>query len=124
GPICAFLRPPRRVAIITLSEGPIFPPEWLMVRTRIVPAFLAGLVLLAAAGCQDETIRTYQAARIEAPPTRLLGAILPVRERVWFATVSGPASAVGELLPQFEAFVMSLRFPENERRLVNWTLPA
>src|SRR5436305_649877 len=95
-----------------------------MVRTRIVPAFLAGLVLLAAAGCQDETIRPYRAARIAAPPTRLRGAILPVRERVWFATVSGPASAVGELLPQFEAFVMSLRFPENERRLVNWTLAA
>src|SRR5689334_18764900 len=90
----------------------------------LAPALCGGLALLLLAGCQDEEIRHYRVPRTEAPPTRFLGAILPVGEKVWFVTVTGPAPAVTDLQPAFEQFVRSLRFPENERQRVTWTLPA
>jgi hypothetical protein len=81
-------------------------------------------VLVALAGCQDEEVRHYRVPRIESPPARLLAAVLPVGEKVWFVSVTGPAPAVADLLPGFESFVRSLRFPENERRRVTWDLPG
>jgi hypothetical protein len=88
---------------------------------------LVGLALFAAvalAGCQDDEVRHYKVARVSAPQARLLAAILPVGEKNWFASVTGPAPAIVDLLPKFESFVQSLRFPENERRRVTWELPA
>jgi hypothetical protein len=82
------------------------------------------VVLVALAGCQDEEVRHYRVPRIESPAARLLAAVLPVGEKVWFVSVTGPAPAVADLLPGFESFVRSLRFPENERRRVTWDLPA
>jgi hypothetical protein len=90
----------------------------------LAPALCGGLALLLLAGCQDEEIRHYRVPRTEAPPTRFLGAILPVGGKMWFVTVSGPAPAVTDLQPAFEQFVRGLRFPENERTRITWTLPA
>jgi hypothetical protein len=89
---------------------------------RRIAIVTAGLIALA--GCQDDEIRHYRVAKIEPPSARLLAAILPVGEKVWFVTVTGPAPAVGDALPSFESYVQSLRFPENERRRVTWDLPA
>ena len=76
------------------------------------------------AGCQDDEIRHYRVPRNDPPSARLLAAVLPVGEKVWFVSVTGPAPSVANLLPEFETFVKSLRFPENERRRVTWELPA
>ncbi|HEX4591107.1 MAG TPA: hypothetical protein VH120_14310 [Gemmataceae bacterium] len=91
------------------------------IRSRLVPALVA---LAALAGCQDDEIRHYRVPRAQPPSARLLAAVLPVGGKFWFVSVTGPAPAVGNLLPDFEAFVKSLRFPENERRRVTWDLPA
>jgi hypothetical protein len=88
---------------------------------RLIPLVMA---LAALSGCQDDEVRHYRVARIETPSSRLLAAILPVGEKVWFVSATGPAPAVANLLPQFESFVQNLRFPENERRRVTWDLPA
>jgi hypothetical protein len=94
-----------------------------MVR-RSIRFTVALVAAVAVAGCQDDQIRHYRVPRIEPPATRLLAAILPFGEKVWFVSVSGPAPAVGDLLPQFERFVQTIRFPENQRRRVTWDLPA
>ena len=91
---------------------------------RLVRFVLPLMALAAVVGCQDDEIRHYHVARIEPPQARLLAAVLPVGEKVWFVSVTGPASPVADLLPEVESFVHSLRFPENERRRVTWDLPA
>jgi hypothetical protein len=93
-------------------------------RTRLAPALFVGLTFVALAGCQDEDVRHYRVPRAEPPSARLLAAVLPVGEKVWFVSVTGPAPAVAALKPQFEQFVQTIRFPENERRRVTWELPA
>ena len=95
-----------------------------MTRLSTVRPYLALLALIALAGCQDDEIRHYRVKRIEPPQARLLAAMLPIGEKFWFVSVTGPAPAVGDLVPAFESFVRSLRFPENERRRVVWELPA
>ncbi len=91
---------------------------------RYVGLVCALLGIVALTGCQDDEVRHYRVPRIESPASRLLAAIIPVGEKIWFVSVTGPAPAVAELLPEFETFVNSLRFPENERRRVTWDLPA
>jgi hypothetical protein len=91
---------------------------------RPVAAVVGGLALLLLAGCRDDEIRHYRVPRTEPPPTRLLAAILPAGEKVWFVSVSGPAPAVAALQPAFDQFVQTIRFPEDERRRITWTLPA
>lgn len=85
-----------------------------------VPAAIAAL---AAIGCRDDEIRHYTVKPIDPPKLRLLAVILPVREKVWFVNVTGPEKSVADLKPQFDQFVQSIRFPENERRRVTWELP-
>jgi hypothetical protein len=88
---------------------------------RLVPALF---VLVALSGCQDDEIRHYRVPKIEPPSVRMLSVILPIGEKAWFVSVTGPAPAIGDLLPEFQRFVQSLRFPENERRRVTWDLPT
>ena len=90
-------------------------------RVLLIPLTVAVAGLI---GCQDDEIRHYRVPRNEPAASRLLAAVLPVRTKVWFVSVTGPAPAVAALFPEFDSFVRSLRFPENERRRVTWDLPA
>jgi hypothetical protein len=95
-----------------------------MVRTASTPAIFAGLILLTAAGCQDEGVRHHKVPRTPEPPARLLGAILPSGDQVWFVKLSGPEAAVAPHRDEFEQFVQSIRFPKQADEPITWTAPA
>lgn len=85
------------------------------------------LVLLVLAGCEKEEITAYRAPKDELPPVaspdrslRLLAAIVPSAERLWFFKVTGPSDEVERLKPDFKAFVAKVRF-EGDRPV--WELP-
>src|SRR5260370_15685337 len=64
-----------------------------LIARRPVPLLLVGCLLAFVLGCQEEPqIRRYQVAR-EDPirqPWRLLGAIIPQENQVWFFRLEGP----------------------------------
>jgi hypothetical protein len=95
-----------------------------MVRTHFRPACLAGLVLFAVAGCRDDEIRHYQVPHTEPPTPRMLAAILPTPEKVWFVKMTGPADAVAAHQGEFEQFVKSVRIPGDGNEPIGWTAPA
>jgi len=94
-----------------------------MVCPRSVPAFLAGIFLLAVAGCRDDEIRHYQVPRTESTP-RMLAAVLPTPDKVWFIKLTGPADAVGAHKDEFEQFVKSVRIPGENGEPIRWAEPA
>ena len=79
-----------------------------------------GLVTLMATGCEVEPIQSYQVAR---PKTRLLGAMIPRDDGVWFVKMVGSAEAMAEVQPAFDTFLRSIRFPDNGDELITWDLP-
>jgi hypothetical protein len=79
------------------------------------------LALIALAGCQPEAITTYRVPRTPKPLPRLLGAIVPAGESVWFLKLTGPAPEVAAHAAEFEQFVRSLRFPADAP--ITWTVP-
>ncbi|HEY1380849.1 MAG TPA: hypothetical protein VGF55_28870 [Gemmataceae bacterium] len=88
---------------------------------RSIPALLVALTLLA--GCQPEPIVSYRVPRHPKPPPRLLGAIAPVGESVWFVKLTGPAPEVAAHDKEFEQFVRSLHFADDPKQPLTWTLP-
>jgi hypothetical protein len=89
-------------------------------RLRIVPALF---VLALLAGCQQETISTYRVPRVEQSSPRLLGAIAPAGDDVWFLKLVGPAPAIVEREREFDRFVHSLRFTNDPKAPLTWTTP-
>ncbi len=107
-----------------LSAPPTAPPQTprYVLLPRLALALLAGLALL---GCnRDEEIRHYRAARVETPPTRLLVAMIPAGDKVWFFKLTGPAPEVAEHQAEFEQLVRSAQFPDKGEPPVTWTVPA
>ena len=94
-----------------------------MVR-RSIRHTVALFALAALAGCQQEAITTYRVPHVQKPPPRLLGAIAPVGESVWFLKLTGPAPEVTAHEREFEQFVRSLRFTDDPKSPLTWTLPA
>ena len=107
-------------------------------------ALLIGCLALAfLSGCaQDEPISSYTvlkpeslarsvgAITVELPgdaqaaktgPDRLLGAIVPHTDRVWFFKLVGPKDAVAAVKDDFNSVVGSLRFAAADKP--EWTLP-
>ena len=83
-------------------------------------------------GCQrDEEIVHYQVARLEtARPepmkeaVRLLGAIVPHDDQLWFFKIVGPDAAVAALAEPFETLIKSVRFKDKGEPPIAWDLPA
>jgi hypothetical protein len=94
-----------------------------MVRVSIRRA-LPLLALAALAGCQQEAITTYRVQRVQKAPPRLLGAIAPVGESVWFLKLTGPAPEIADHAREWEQFVRSLRFTDDPKAPLTWALPA
>jgi hypothetical protein len=94
----------------------------LTVRRSLV--FAAGLALLTVVGCQNQDeIRHYQVPRLETPAVRMLAAMVPHGDNVWFFKVLGPAPAVEEQKERFDRFMHSVRFTGDKERPLTWTMP-
>jgi len=88
---------------------------------RRIATLLAGLTLLALAGCKEETISRYQVPK--PPPQRLLGVIVSHGERTWFFKLVGPQEAVDKHADEFKLFIDSVRFPASGEQPITWTVP-
>jgi hypothetical protein len=93
-------------------------------RSRYLTPVLA-LGLLAAAlplGCQHDEITEYDVPK-EEPKVRLLGAILPHDNDVWYFKLVGPMAVVAEQKDDFDRFVRSVAFPGEDGKPVKWVVP-
>jgi hypothetical protein len=80
------------------------------------------LPLLFAMGCRPEAqIRAYTVKR-EAASDRLLGGIVLRGEQAWYFKITAPKAELDAKLSEVQAFLKSLRFPENAER-PEWDLP-
>ncbi|HTU91606.1 MAG TPA: hypothetical protein VMF69_16100 [Gemmataceae bacterium] len=86
--------------------------------------------ILAMAGCQEqEQIRSYDVPKepgISAVPRerqRLLAVMVPRPKHVWFFKLMGTEQAVADVAPAFDRFLDSVRFTDEEREPIQWTLP-
>jgi hypothetical protein len=99
-----------------------------LITTRWSLCLVVGLAVLALAGCQPaDEIRRYQVPhaddRQDHVPPRMLAAILPHANQMWFFKLLGPAPAVGEHREAFERFVRSVRFTDKAEKPLSWTVP-
>ncbi len=103
-------------------------PRWRRTAAQAGLVFAGGLAMLLLAGChEDETISHYQVPREGGEAkVRLLGAMVPHAERIWFFKLAGPTAAVDAQEQNFSSFVHSIRFPAQEKAEppITWTLPA
>jgi hypothetical protein len=98
---------------------------------------LSALVLLAvvATGCQqDDGVRKYTGTKPAAPLAasaeqeasgtyRILGAVFPTDEPIWFFKLTGPADVLAAEEAKFDEFLASVRFPNGVRNPPLWDLP-
>ena len=94
-----------------------------MVRRSIRPSLVL-FAVAAVAGCQQEAISTYRVPRVPKSPPRLLGAIAPAGESVWFVKLTGPAPEVALHEREFEQFIRSLKFSDDPKAPLTWAVPA
>jgi hypothetical protein len=83
--------------------------------------------VLIAAGCQEqESVRHYLAPKesIPAPPAmRLLAVMVPRGQEVWFFKFLASEKAVAKHEADFDAFVHSVRFKEQEGAVLDFLVP-
>jgi hypothetical protein len=98
-------------------------------RSLFLPLTLFLPVLLLI-GCQEEGIETHRVPRVEIPEVkvpeakvRLLGAIIPHENDTWFVKLVGPLEPVGAEVKAFDTFLGSLRFKDDPKEPISWTLP-
>lgn len=93
--------------------------------TRISLRILIAIALaLCVPGCRDdESIRAYPVPKVRLEPPRLLAAIVPAGEKIWFFKLAGAAPAVAAEQARFQQFVESLKFADKKDSPVIWTLP-
>jgi hypothetical protein len=96
-----------------------------------------GVAAALSAGCQQDDIQRYQVAKPEPPRApgradaapgekgdlRMLAAILPQGERLWFVKLMGSAAAVAPHAEAFDQFIRSVRFTGSPDRPMTWTVP-
>src|SRR5262245_14839287 len=98
-------------------------PVGRMPRLRL-PPLLCFALALGAAGCkEDDGIRAYTVPKLRQSPPRLLAAMIPAGERVWFIKMSGAEPKIAAEKKSFEQFVGSLKFSENATAPLTWLLP-
>lgn len=89
-------------------------------RKSLSALIIFGFSVVFIAGCEQEPIQTY---RVQRPKTRLLGAIIPRADKVWFVKMTGSAEATADAQPAFDAFLASIKFKDDENQPMSWTLP-
>jgi hypothetical protein len=85
------------------------------------------VLLFALAGCGEPDVRTYTAPKPHPAPAdfgfRILGAMVPAEEPVWFFKMTGPATDVNAQEAAFDAFLASVTFPDGPGKPPKWTVP-
>jgi hypothetical protein len=90
---------------------------------------VCGLGLAALAGCQSgDDIQHYRVPKPEThpepePKVRLLAAIFAHGDSTWFFKFMGPTADVKAHEAEYDRFVHSLRFTDQEDKPLTWTLP-
>jgi hypothetical protein len=84
----------------------------------------AAMVLVA--GCHEQAeIRRYKAPHVEETvihaKRRLLGAIGPHDQKIWFFKLEGPDGKIEKHRKEFDQFIRSIRFRDNGP--ISWQLP-
>lgn len=98
-----------------------------MSKQRLILAIACALALAPLVGCEQDEIRRYQVARVETPrprasaPDRMLGAIVPHDDRMWFFKLAGPKQTLEAHKEAFDRFVRSVHFEANGT--IDWTVP-
>lgn len=90
-------------------------------RRSLVAFILFGFAFAFIAGCEQEPIQTY---RVERPKSRLLGAMIPRGDKVWFVKITGSAEAMADVEPAFDAFLASIKLKDDAAEPISWTLPS
>jgi hypothetical protein len=92
-----------------------------------VRRFVAGLVMLSVIGCGEPDVRTYDAPKPQPAPGdfgyRILGAMIPADEPVWFFKMTGTAEELAANEAAFDAFMATVTFPNGVEKDPKWTLP-
>ena len=79
--------------------------------------------ILAATGCGPSLeVERYQVPK-PTPPTRMLGAMVPVKGGAWFFKLEGPSGLVANHVEDFWKFIESVRFREQTGEPVLNNLP-
>ncbi len=92
-------------------------------KARVLSAWTSLFVLLAFAGCQNEdrvvtyTIPTTMPAQMRAGNERMLAAMVPNGDQIWFFKVTGPEAAIGRIEQVFKQFVAGIEFEEGNPKL-------
>ncbi len=94
-----------------------------------VGSILALAVLVWMTGCGEEVeIRRYQVPRVKEPRApqswRLLGAIIPHGEKIWFFKVDGPIKDITEQKDAFDRFIRTVEFTKSGPEPIAWKLPS
>ena len=89
---------------------------------------------LVAPGCQKDDIQTYVAPKPvevkdtppqgDGPKERMLGAVIPHTDEVWFLKMQGPEELVAKHKSGFDQVLRSFHFVDNKDKPVAWTTPA
>src|SRR5262245_38745040 len=93
---------------------------------RQCSVFLSFSLVLLAAGCnKDEPVTRYKVPKEQRQAQRLLGAIMPQKEkdRTWYFKFVGPEKEITAQQKQFKEFLHSVRFPDKGDQLISWSLP-
>lgn len=88
---------------------------------------------LAAPGCHKEDIQSYEIPKAvevkdepdfgDAPRARMLGAVIPHGDEVWFLKLQGPEKLVAAHKTEFDGVLKSFRFVDQKDKPVAWTTP-
>lgn len=91
----------------------------------IARALLIGLLLGGSWGCTPEPqISNYQVPRLTeaASEQRMLGAVIPRKDQVWFFKLQGPDAAVAQQAEPFKTLVKSVR--DKAPAGIAWQVPT
>lgn len=110
-------------------------PHMVKPQTFRFPVGVVALVAIALLGCSSEAqIETYEVLSADAlndkyfvpeepGSDRILGAMLPKGQNVWFFKISGDGERVGALRQSFEEFLKTVEFLPQNGGAPSWKLP-
>jgi hypothetical protein len=91
--------------------------------TRVLSTWASTLLLLALAGCQKAdpivtyTIPTKMPAQMRPANERMLAAMVPLGDQIWFFKVTGPETAIASIEERFKEFVSDAKFEDGKPKL-------